>query len=471
MLFNTLAFLLFFPLVCIVYYLINNNNLRTWFLLIASFWFYSNLSPYYTLILLGSIIVTYFSGILIDTSNSERKKKLFVFLAIIINVCILLYFKYTNFLVSILNDIVCAFGWGGTKEQFNIILPIGISFYIFKTISYISDVYKGKIVAEKDFHLLSLYISFFPQLLAGPIERAGNMLTQFNEKVKFDGYNITSGLKMMLWGYFLKLVFADRAIIYVDAIYSNLDNHNGTSILLASVLYSFQIYCDFAGYSLLSIGVAKSMGYNVMNNFNRPYLAVSVTDFWHRWHISLSTWLKDYVYIPLGGSRCSKIRNYWNIFITFLVSGIWHGANWTYIVWGCLHGILQIIEKAMGQQKCKYGWFGKSVKIAVTFCLINLAWMFFRLPSVNDTMYAIKKIFTSYGMPFVGRDATPALEYCALGLLFLIIKDVLDEFFPNRFHFFDNDSIIVRYASYIFICLLILAAGVFDNSQFIYMQF
>ena len=320
--------------------------------------------------------------------------------------------------------------------------------------------------------LFALYVSFFPQLLAGPIERAGNLLPQFRKKVAFDGRNVTAGLKMMLWGYFMKLVFSDRAAIYVDTIYGNLHAQNGTAILTAAILYSFQIYCDFAGYSLLSIGVAKAMGYDVMQNFNRPYMAKSITEFWKRWHISLTKWLTDYVYIPLGGSRCSKAKTYRNILITFLVSGLWHGAAWNFVIWGGIHGVIQIIEKQLGLAKaeCK-SFIVNAFRTLSTFFVATLAWMFFRLPSFGDAVYGIGKIFTSAGSPLGGRDATSAFEYCMLGLFFVLAKDILDEYFPGKFRLFENKSVVVRYLSYILVSMMILALGVFDNSQFIYMQF
>lgn len=474
MLFNSISFLIFFPLVLVIYYLLPKVILRTWFLLVASYFFYLSLNPYCALILLGSTCVTYFGGIMLELEGNRWTfgKKGILYTIVILNVALLAFFKYSNFIADNVVSLLSICGESESFRGFDILLPVGISFYVFKAVSYISDVYFGKIPVEKNFCHFALYVAFFPQLLAGPIERAGVLLPQFKKKVLFDGCNITAGLKMMLWGYFMKIVFADRAVIYVDTIYGNLYNQNGTSILLAAVLYSFQIYCDFAGYSLLSIGVAKAMGYDVMQNFNRPYLAQSITEFWKRWHISLTKWLTDYVYIPLGGSRCSKIKSYRNIMITFLVSGLWHGAAWNFVVWGMLHGIIQVIEKHLGYAKRETtSIFLRGVRIIVTFFVVTIAWMFFRLPNFNDVIFGITKIFTSVSTSVGGRDATPALEYCALGLFLLIAKDVLDEYYPGRFLLFDNKNIVVRYVSYILVCLLILAAGVFDAGQFIYMQF
>lgn len=461
---------MFFPIVCAIYYCLPKVTWRIWFLLAASYFFYVNLNPYCSLILLSSTVITYAGAILIGKQKKQSNKRKCLLGIVAVNVLILAFFKYTNFIVSSLISI-----WSVSDDSFrglDIILPIGISFYIFKAISYIADVYNNKIEPEKDFAAFALYIAFFPQLLAGPIDRAGRIIPQFKKKYYFDGCNVTKGLKMMLWGYFMKLVFADRAIIYVDAIYGNLYAHNGTSILLAAILYSFQIYCDFAGYSLLSIGVAKAMGYDVMQNFNRPYLAKSITEFWRRWHISLTKWLTDYVYIPLGGSRCSKLKTYRNIMVTFLVSGLWHGASWNFVIWGFIHGIIQIFEKALGiARKETKNILVNGGRIFLTFFIATIAFIFFRLPSFSDAIYAIGKIATSWGKPFMSRDATPALEYCALGLFIIFVKEMMDEFFPTKFKFFENKNIIVRYVTYITICILILAAGVFDDSQFIYMQF
>lgn len=334
MLFNSISFLLFFPLVSFFYYLLPNNKCRTWFLLLASFYFYMCWKPIYAILLFVSILITYFGGMLIAKANGRKNKKRWLSLSVILLSLLLIYYKYFNFLAQSIADLLNVMGMNLKIEGWDILLPLGISFFLFKSISYLIDIYRGKIEVENDFHLLALYVSFFPQLIAGPIEKAERLIPQFKKKVEFDGRNVSLGLKMMLWGYFMKLVFANRACIYVDAVYGNLHQHNGTSILLAAIIYSFQIYCDFAGYSLLSIGCAKVMGYNVMDNFKRPYFAASISEFWKRWHISLTKWLTEYIYISLGGNRCTKLRQYRNIMMTFLVSGLWHGAAWNFIIWG-----------------------------------------------------------------------------------------------------------------------------------------
>ena len=334
------------------------------------------------------------------------------------------------------------------------------------------DVYHGRIKAEKYFLDYALFVSFFQSILSGPINKASLVLPQIKNLRKYFDYDkAVVGLKMLLWGMFMKVVVADRVALYADTVLPEYMHYTGMSCFVASIMYTIQIYADFAGYSLMAIGVGKVLGFELTENFRRPYFAVSVTDFWHRWHISLSTWLKDYVYIPLGGSRCSKLRNYWNIFVTFLVSGIWHGANWTFIVWGIWHGLFQIIEKAIGQQKCEYGWFGKSVKIIITFLLVNFAWIFFRMPTLSDAVGVIRRIF-DFSLPLtVYIHGFTATFFIGLGVAVLLLKDIRDEYFPNRFKLFESSHSIVRWVSYLAVMVMILLCGVFGSDQFIYANF
>lgn len=292
-----------------------------------------------------------------------------------------------------------------------------------------------------------------------------------NLRTYFDYNKAVEGLKMLLWGMFMKVVVADRVGLYVDTILPYYQNYSGLTCFTASVFYTIQIYADFAGYSLMAIGVGKVLGFELTENFRRPYFAVSVTDFWRRWHISLSTWLKDYVYIPLGGSRCSKIRNYWNILVTFLVSGIWHGANWTFIVWGIWHGLFQIIEKAIGQQKCEYGWLGKTVKIIITFLLVNFAWIFFRMPTLSDAVGVMSNIF-DFSQPLnIDVGSRHIFLLMIIGTTILFVKDLTDEYMPNKYKLFDSKCTVVRWTSYFMVIVLILLTGVFDAGQFIYANF
>ena len=345
MLFNSFEFLVFFPIVCLVYFALGKNKYRNPFLLIASYYFYMNWNPVYALLILTSTVLTYFCGLLVAANfNRIKRKKLFLTLSLVINFSILFVFKYYNFINESIWDIMSILGLRWNVPNIDLLLPVGISFYTFQAVGYTIDVYRGTIKAEREFGTYALFVSFFPQLVAGPIERAKNLLPQFHREHSFKYENLVPGFKLMLWGFFMKLCVADRLGEYVDAVYNNVDAHNGSSLLIATILFTFQIYCDFGGYSNIAIGVAKILDYDLMVNFRRPYFSESVKDFWRRWHISLSSWFSDYVYIPLGGSRVRYVRHLFNLLVTFLVSGIWHGANWTFVMWGALHGCFLIIH-------------------------------------------------------------------------------------------------------------------------------
>ena len=383
----------------------------------------------------------------------------------------LLVFKYYNFINENVTACVESVGIKFTLPGLNLAIPIGISFFTFQAVGYMLDVYYGRIKAEKDFLTYALFVSFFPSIVAGPINKASLVIPQLKSiRPYFDYHKAVEGLKMLLWGMFMKVVIADRVGLYVDTVFSAYQNYSGLTCLIASFLYTIQIYSDFAGYSLMAIGVGNTLGVELTENFRRPYFAFSVTDFWHRWHISLSTWLKDYVYIPLGGSRCSKLHNYWNIFLTFLVSGIWHGANWTFIVWGCMHGVCQIIEKHLGFQKLSStnGWI-RIGRIFVTLLIVNFAWIFFRMPTLTDAMNFIGQVFISGGGLFTGPSVN--LFLMIIGIALLLFKDTRDEFFPDKFLFINNDSMIVRWSTYIILLIMIMLTGVFDAGQFIYANF
>ena len=469
MLFNSVSFLLFFPIVLCLYYLVPTSRMKTLLLCVASFYFYMSCNPNYGLLLFITVLVTYGTGCFIGSKNKRK----WVFTAgVLYNIVLLLFYKYVNFISENLSSLFQVIGLRFNPSDLNIILPMGISFFTFKAISYLVDVYKGEIQPEKNFAVLTAYLTFFPQLLAGPIDRAASLIPQLRKDIRFNGHVIASGFKLILWGYFLKVVFADRACIYVDTIYDNLYHHNGTSILFAAFLYSMQIYCDFAGYSLISIGCAKAMGIDVPDNFKRPYFATSISELWKRWHISLTSWFTKYLYFSLGGNRCSRLKNYMNILIVFLVSGLWHGAAWNYVIWGGIHGLFQIIEKYLGiAKKTQMNIAERVCRIIVMFSLTSFAWIFFRMNSLEDAIYAVTKIVTSAGKPFMGRDATPALEHCALAFLIIFIKEFLDEYYPGKFSLLSNKNVLVRYVSMVLLVVAILLLGVFDNSQFIYMQY
>ena len=471
MVYNSFNFLILYPFIFLLYYVIpaKYKKTRDLFLLLVSYSLYISWKPIYALILLGVTASSYITAIQIEKA---KRPKLVMQIGIVITLLPLLFFKYFNFINDQIVGFLGLFGWHFQLPGLNWAIPIGISFFTFQSLGYIWDVYYKKTTSEKDFLSYALFISFFPSLLMGPINKASLVIPQIkNMRPYFDYPKAVEGLRMILWGMFMKVVVADRVAIYVDTVLPHYDNYTGITCFVATILYSIQIYADFAGYSLMALGVGKTLGFELTENFRRPYFAVSVTDFWHRWHISLSTWLKDYVYIPLGGSRCSKERNYWNIFITFLVSGIWHGANWTFIVWGCLHGLFQIIEKSIGQQKCKYGWLGKSIKITITFMLVNFAWIFFRMPTLTDAWRVIQRIFDFSLPPTIFTDGNSMTLLIIISVISLFIKDILDEFYSIKLNLLFSHSKILRWFSYIIIMTLILLTGVFSSDQFIYAVF
>ncbi len=406
----------------------------------------------------------------VDYGLKKRKKLVWIFT--LLGLLPLLVFKYYNFINDSISDFLAILGLQFSLPGLNWAIPVGISFFTFQAVGYLLDVYHGRFEAENNFLDYALFISFFPSILSGPINKASLVLPQIkNLRAYFDYEKAVEGLKMLLWGMFIKVVVADRVSLYVNTVLDNYMNYTGISCFVASIMFTIQIYADFAGYSLMAIGVGKTLGFELTENFRRPYFSVSVTDFWRRWHISLSTWLKDYVYIPLGGSRCSKLRNYWNILVTFLVSGIWHGANWTFIIWGIWHGVFQIIEKVLGQQKCEYGWFGKAIKIFVTFMLVNFAWIFFRMPTLTDACGVIARIF-NFSLPFsIYIPSLPTAPLILIGVSLLLLKDLRDEFFPHKFLLMNSKSIAIRFCTYISIIVMILLMGVLGSDQFIYANF
>ncbi len=479
MVYNSFFFIVCFPLVFLLYYVIpaKFKQARNLFLLTVSYALYIRWKPAFALILFGVTLFTYLGGLLLEEkeeldSNLSKRRKRLVWLFTLLGLLPLIIFKYYNFL----NDSICSgldsLGISFSLPGLNWAIPIGISFFTFQAVGYMLDIYHNRLKAEKNFIDYALFVSFFPSIISGPINKASLVMPQIkNLRVYFDYNKAVEGLKMLLWGMFMKVVVADRVGLYVDTVLPFYQNYSGLTCFTASVFYTIQIYADFAGYSLMAIGVGKVLGFELTENFRRPYFAVSVTDFWRRWHISLSTWLKDYVYIPLGGSRCSKLRNYWNIFVTFLVSGIWHGANWTFIVWGVWHGIFQIIEKALGQQKCEYGWFGKTIKIIITFLLVNFAWIFFRMPTLSDAVGVIRNIF-DFSQPLsVDVGSRHIFLLMIMGTVILFVKDFTDEYMPGRYKFFDSKYTVVRWTSYFMVLILILLTGVFDAGQFIYANF
>lgn len=471
MLFNSFNFIVFFPIVFLLYYAIpaRYSRIRNLYLLVVSYLLYFNWKPAYALILLGVTLITYSFAILIS-KRKEYKNKFLITSGILLSLLPLLIFKYYNFINTSITEGLSSIGLKFYMPGLNWAIPIGISFFSFQAVGYLWDVYYKRINVEKDILNYSLFLAFFPSIVSGPINKASLILPQFKQqRTYFDYAKGVDGLKFLLWGMFMKVVVADRAGLYVDMVYSNYSYYSYLSCFMASIVYSIQIYADFAGYSLMAIGTGKVLGIELTENFRRPYFAFSITDFWRRWHISLSTWLKDYVYIPLGGNRCSRLKNYWNIFITFLVSGIWHGANWTFVIWGIFHGVCQIIEKVLHLQTLDQhvSFKIRLVRIIITFFLINLAWIFFRMNTISSAISFIKHILS---LDLGVRVAYPDFKVL-FGIILLFSKDICDEFFPSKIQFFNNKFTIIRWCSYLLIIVFIMMNGVLESGQFIYAKF
>lgn len=476
MLFNSFHFVFFFILITTLYFLLPYG--KRWMLLLAgSCYFYMAFVPIYILILAFTIVIDYFAGIYIENAQG-RRRRLFLVMSLAANIGVLAVFKYYNFLNDNLTYLLNGFSVHNPIPNLSILLPIGLSFHTFQAMSYTIEVYRGHQKAERNFGIYSLYVMFYPQLVAGPIERPQNLLHQFRDKFDFDYERVADGLKMMLIGFFKKLVIADRLAIYVNAVYNNPGHHNGSSLMLATFFFAIQIYCDFSGYSDIALGTAKVMGFELMTNFKRPYFATSISEFWKRWHISLSTWFKDYLYISLGGNKVSVPRWYFNLFFVFLVSGIWHGANWTFIIWGALNGFYLVfaivsaklrdrINKMLGITAVP-GLY-HFLQVLTTFILSCFAWIFFRANNVNDAFTVIKRIFTTSGKVFY--ESPSMLVYSFFAILLLFIIEFKQEYFNKSFSLLNNQNWIIRNAAYAFFIILIILVGVFDGGQFIYFQF
>lgn len=479
MTFNSFTFVWLFPIIFLVYYGISalcnkeiagggkQSSISNYVLLVISYGLYVNTNPVWCVFLFGVTAVTYLSARLIEYRRAYGKRK-YIIATAILSLLPLGVFKYYNFLTENINELFNTVGISIGLQGLNWAIPLGISFFSFQAVGYLFDVYYQRIKAEHNWWNYMLFVGFFPQIASGPISKAKDLLPQIKANRPFDYNKCVGGLRWLLWGVFLKTVVADRLGLYVDTVLNNYQFQTGSSCLVACILYSYQIYADFAGYSLMAIGVGAVMGFDLINNFRRPYLAVSITDFWRRWHISLSTWLKDYVYIPMGGSRCSKVRNYLNIFVTFLVSGIWHGANWTFIVWGIMHGVFQIIEKFLDVQKYDKYNVSRILHILVTFLIVTFAWIFFRMPTIGDAVVVVEKIVSDTTLK-IYLPTLPDLILVPMAFLTLIVKDWIEEF--SAFSLFHNKYLVIRWASYFCILFAILLFGVLDASSFIYASF
>jgi len=480
MLFNSLEFAVFFPFVCVLYFTLP-TSWRTPLLLISSCVFYMAFVPAYIIILLVTILIDYFAGIYLERVSGKPR---FILLATsIVATCIVLFvFKYFDFFVGSFIGVAGLFGWNLPPHTLNILLPIGLSFHTFQSLSYVVEVYRGHQKAERDFITYATFVMFFPQLVAGPIERPQNLLHQFHEKHSFDFDRMVRGLKRMTWGFFKKLVIADRLALYVNDVYAAPSNFTGLQLTLATLFFAYQIYCDFSGYSDIAIGTARVLGFNLMENFDRPYYASSISEFWRRWHISLSTWFRDYVYVPLGGSRVNRPRWMFNILVTFGVSGLWHGANWTYVVWGLLNGFYLIFGALTQSLRTRlFETIGlnesnplrRVIRTVSTFILICIAWVIFRARNLYDAHYIFTHFWKDWSLCGIGTEQFLLRQMpVALGGLVILelgqwLQPRLGEIEPTV----QRLPTAVRWAGYFVLLLGITLFGVYRKAQFIYFQF
>ena len=491
MLFNSFAFAIFFVIVTLVYFLLPHRHRYLW-LLAASCYFYMYFKPEFILILALTIVIDYYAGILIEQQSHKKNKKKYLIMSLVANIGILAIFKYFNFINGNITGLALLFGVKNPIPYLNMILPIGLSFHTFQAMSYTFEVYRGNQKAERHFGIYSLYVMFYPQLVAGPIERPQNMLHQFHEKHVFKYDKFASGMRLMMWGLFKKVVIADRLSLVTDPIFNSPHSYSATSLVIGSVFFSFQIFCDFSGYSDIAIGSARVMGFNLMRNFNRPYSATSVDEFWKKWHISLSTWFKDYLYIPLGGNRVSMPRRYMNLVVVFLVSGLWHGANWTFIIWGALHSVFVVIGGLTNKIRKKIrsflffgkiNWLDNLIQKSITFSLVTVAWVFFRANSVNEALFIIKKmpsflselsiLKSGWKQFYVINCSNLPLKTIFWSLLYILFMESVHYLQSKQSPdvFLKKQPLMVRWGVYYLLVFIILYFGVFENKDFIYFQF
>jgi D-alanyl-lipoteichoic acid acyltransferase DltB (MBOAT superfamily) len=500
MLFNSFEFLLFFPLAVGIYFLTPGRYRWAW-LLAASYYFYAAWKAEYLVLILASTLIDYWSGLQMGKHEVKERRRPYLILSLLSNLGLLFAFKYFNFFNESIRAVFDAVNIFYGVPMFDVLLPVGISFYTFQTLSYAVDVYRGDRDPERHLGIFALYVSFFPQLVAGPIERSTRLIPQFHQTHAFDWSRLVAGLQLMLWGFFMKVVVADRLAIYVNEVYNNPEAYTGVPVILATYFFAFQIFGDFAGYSLIAIGTARIMGIDLMENFRRPYFSKSIGEFWNRWHISLSSWFRDYLYIPLGGNRVVKWRWYYNLVVVFLVSGLWHGAAWTFVIWGALHGLYLIagvatkrwrdgvwerVEQVVGVPPAvegvrTAGFRGPSVatvrrlvSVGITFHLVLLAWVFFRANSLPDALVLLEAMTQFDGAASLSAEIASvsnfdvALSVSVIGMLLTV-------------QMFDRNRSIwarlaeaprwVRWGAYQALLLAIFLLGVFSQQQFIYFQF
>jgi len=485
MTFNSWEFLLFYPIVLLLYFVLPKK--AKWpMLLVASYFFYMCYQAELVFLIFGTTLVSWVMSNVIERTEKPKYKKLALAVTLITSLGVLFFYKYFDFLAGTVFDIAALFGNKGNRFALNLMLPVGISFYTFQTLSYVIDVYRGEVETEKNFFFYALFVSFFPQLVAGPIERPDNLIPQLKAEHKWSNSDAVAGLKILLLGFFKKICVADLISGFVNSVYNNPAESSAVSIIIATLLFAVQIYCDFAGYTDIAIGCSRIMGIRLMKNFDHPYSATSIREFWSRWHISLSTWFRDYLYIPLGGNRVSYGRHLANLFIVFLVSGLWHGAAWTFVIWGALHGVYQIIGKLTLKSRNKLigklGFSEKSrgvliLRQVITFILVDIAWLMFRANSIGDAGILIKKLFFGWnvGIGEALNSMGLTLEMILLTVFSLILLVLLDRMITYE-GVDDKSSSVVKNGAFIYVvwtivicwCLLLSKNMI---STFIYFQF
>lgn len=480
MLFNSFSYAVFVPIIFIIYWFMP-HRFRWVLLLAASYYFYMSWNPKYIILILATTFISYITGIVIEQTENKLQKKVYLVLSVIFCMGILFIFKYFNFFIENLSSVLDIFTIKMHPITLKLLLPVGISFYTFQTMSYVIDVYRGDVQAEKHFGYYAAFISFFPQLVARPIERTSNLLPQIKREQKFSEQKAFDGLKLMLWGYYKKLVVADTLAPYVDKVYNQLELYQGFSLMIVVFFFSLQIYCDFSGYSDIAIGTARLFGIDLIKNFDAPYFSKSVKEFWRRWHISLSTWFRDYIYISLGGNKCSRIKRYFNLMITFLISGLWHGANWTFLYWGGVHGVAQIIEDICNPilKKIRLYKVGKFVTWILVFFFCNMAWVLFRAPTLIDAIYVYKNILIDIDTPLrylkngfndIGISVVRLIHLVTLIIILIVVDGI--NLRNNIVVKVNSQKVIVQWCVYLLLALItILFAQKGVAAEFVYFQF
>lgn len=470
-------------------YFILPHKYRWALLLGASYYFYMQWRPEYIILIILSTIVDYIVAIKLHEAKEVYKRRIYLGLSLLVNLGLLFSFKYYNFFSDSVNSVLVTAGSKPMLSMSSLLLPVGISFYTFQTLSYTIDIYFNRRQPERHLGIFALYVSFFPQLVAGPIERSDRLIPQFYQKHNFDMNRFIYGGQLVVWGLFKKMVVADRLAIVVNEVYNNIGIYRGWPLVIGTIAFAFQIYCDFSGYSDIAIGVAKILGFDLMKNFERPYFSKSINEFWRRWHISLSTWFRDYVYIPLGGNRAKYSRVLFNLFVTFVISGLWHGANWTFVMWGGLHGFYLIVEKITGPYIEKIletlklnskGFLFNVVNVVKTFFLVCVGWVFFRANSMADALYALNHFWRGLNNEAHMTLLETNLNKIGFGITsvrisyFVVFFLVLIQVFQRKGSFRDQlkkAPLLFRWLIWYLVLFMILIFGVIGNVEFIYFQF